>query len=396
MVNVISEFFMTTFWKWILIDVLGFIQNYGWRVIFLTVAIKLILSPLDFFNKKKTIDNARIMEKMQPELDKLSKQFANNPSELYKRRSALYKKYGYGMFSSCLSALVTLFIFLTLIWGYTGTSQVLNDQRYEKLHEVYTTYVESPDDEQKVAQANAANDEWIEFQISLLPDSEKKDKADQEIIKALEQKLGFAGIERGDNIFTLDNIKSSDQKLRQYEEVTKYIAQKLVYDEYETHGKDSFLWIKNIWRPDTWHNPIHSQAEFYSLTKISEDAKADYNTVMAVIQYKYKGQWNGYLILVVLSVGLNILNTYMTMRQQKANEDPTQQGAMGSMKILMFVMPFMIAMFALSQTSAFTLYMAVNSLMTLIINLISIGILKLMDKRRQERESSPYRRRVVK
>ena len=156
------------------------------------------------------------------------------------------------------------------------------------------------------------------------------------------------------------------------------------------------MWIKNIWRPDTWSNPIPSQEEFYRTTKVSEDAKDDYNNVMGVIQYKYKGQWNGYLILVVLSVGLNILNTYMTMRQQKANEDPTQQGAMGSMKILMFVMPFMIAMFALSQTSAFTLYMAVNSLMTLIINLISIGILKLMDKRRQERESSPYRRRVVK
>ncbi|HHW90239.1 MAG TPA: hypothetical protein GX745_04970 [Clostridiales bacterium] len=395
MVNVISEFFMTTFWKWLLIDVLGFIQNYGWRVILLTVAIKLILSPLDFFNRKKTADNARIMEKMQPELDKLSKQFANNPSELYKRRSALYKKYGYGMFSSCISAIVTLFVFITLIWGYTGTSQVLNDQRYEKLHEVYTTYVQSVDDQQKIDQANATNDEWIEFQISLLSDSQKEGKTDQEIIKALEQKLGFSGIEKGDNIFTLDNIDSSDQKLRQYEEVTKYIAQKLVYEEYETHGKDSFLWIKNIWRPDTWHNPIHSQAEFYTLTKSSEDAKADYNTVMAVIQYKYKGQWNGYLVLVILSVGLNILNTYMSMRQQKANADPTQQGAMGSTKILMFVMPFMIAMFALSQTSAFTLYMTVNSLMTLLINLISIGILKIMDKRRQEKES-PYRRRVIK
>src|SRR5690606_1081368 len=100
-------------------------------------------------------------------------------------------------------------------------------------------------------------------------------------------------------------------------------------------------------------------------------------------------------VLVILSVGLNILNTYMSMRQQKANADPTQQGAMGSTKILMFVMPFMIAMFALSQTSAFTLYMTVNSLMTLLINLISIEILKIMDKRRQEKES-PYRRRVIK
>ena len=72
MVNVIiAEAFTTTFWKWLIMDVLGFIQNYGWRVIFLTVAIKLILAPIDFFNRKKSLDNSKIMKKMQIERQKI-------------------------------------------------------------------------------------------------------------------------------------------------------------------------------------------------------------------------------------------------------------------------------------------------------------------------------------
>ncbi|HEY8424350.1 MAG TPA: membrane protein insertase YidC [Clostridia bacterium] len=391
MVNVIAEFFMTTFWKWVLLKALAFIQNYGLRVILLTVALKIITFPLDFFSRKKTLDNAKIMEKMRPELERLNKQYANNPAELQKRTSALYKKYGYGAFSTCLSTLLTFFIFITLIYGYTGTAQVINEQRYEKLYEVYTTYVESPDTQEKVDEANANNNEWIDFQIALLSDSVKKDKTEEEILKIIETKLGYSGIERGDNVFTLENIQSADLKLRQYEEVVKYVAQKLVYEEYEAHSKDSFLWIKNIWRPDTWVNPIPSQKEFYSSTKINEDAKADYNAIMGVIQYKYKGQWNGYLILVFLSVGLNILNTFLSLRQQKNAADPN---TMGSMKIMMIMMPFMIGYFALSQSSAFTLYMTVNSLMTLLVTLATNGILKLLDQKKEQ--GSPYRRRVVK
>ena len=405
MVNVIvAEIFTTTFWKWLIMDVLAFIQNYGWRVIFLTVAIKLILAPLDFFNRKKSKDNAKKMEKMKPELDKLAKQYANNPTELQRKRSSLYKKYGYGMFSSCIAMLVPLFIFITLISGYTGTSKVLNARQYDTLEKAYqNVYAEygindiSKKDvivatETEASKANQKNQEWYDYQISLLGDT--KDKTDEELLSMLEDKLDFTGIKKGDNVFTADNIQIQPLKT-QYQHLVKYIAQNKVYELYEAGGKDSFLWIKNIWRADTWNNPIPSQNEFYSLTGIKENTDADYNEVMGIIQYKYKGQWNGLLILVILSIGLNVLNTWMSMRQQKANADPTQQSAMGSMKIMMFIMPIMIGFFALTQTSAFTLYMAVNSLMTLIITLISSAILKLIDRNKQD-EESPYARRIIK
>ncbi|HEY8443533.1 MAG TPA: membrane protein insertase YidC [Clostridia bacterium] len=389
MVNVIiAEFFMTTFWKWILINVLGFIQNYGWRVILLTLFLKLITAPLDFFSRKKAIDNARIMEKIQPELERLNKQYANNPAELQRKKSELYKKHGYGAWSTCLSLIITLFIFFTLIDGYTGTSQVINQQKYQKLHQVFTSYVQSEDTQEKIDQANAANDDWINFEIARLTDAQKKDKTEEQIIDLIEQRLGFSGIQKGDNVFTLENIQA--EKARQYQKVIEYIGQNLVYDEYEKSGKESFFWVKNIWKPDTWTNPIFSQEEFYRTTKIGEDSKYDYNTVMAVVQYKYRGQWNGYLILVVLSVGLSILNTFLNLRQQKSATDPT---AMSTMKMMMFITPFFIGWFALSQSSAFTLYMSANSLMTLLVNLASTGILKLMDKKKDQ--ENPYRRKVV-
>lgn len=400
MVNVIAELITTTFWKWLIMNVLAFIDNYGWRVIFLTVVIKLILSPLDFFNRKKAKDNAAIMQKMKPELEKLQKQYAKNPTELQRHRSALNKKYGYSMFSSCLAMLVPLIIFVTLISGYTGTAKVLNTKTYESLFNEYTTYYYSATgtnavelDTQKLAEINQRNDEWYNFQIDIIKNSKNTDKTAEELHTLLEEELGYK-VAVGDNLYTTDTIKTLPLR-NQYEEVCKYISQEKVYQLYVDKEDEPFLWIKNIWRPDTWQNPIYSQKEFYALTGMKQNAEIDYNDVMGRIQYEYSGMWNGFLILVILSVGLNFLNTWISTKQQKATADPTQANMMGSMKMMVFIMPIIIGFFALTQTSAFTLYMAVNSVMTLIINLISTGIIKLIDSKKEE-NASPYTRKIIK
>ena len=49
---------------------------------------------------------------------------------------------------------------------------------------------------------------------------------------------------------------------------------------------------------------------------------------------------------------------------------------MGMMKVMLFLMPIMLAVFALTSSSAFTLYMVTNSIMTLVINLITSLIVR--------------------
>ena len=61
-----------------IINVFSFIPNYGWMIIVFTIALKLILSPLDIWQKKVSRDSMRKQEKMQPQLDKLKKQYGNN------------------------------------------------------------------------------------------------------------------------------------------------------------------------------------------------------------------------------------------------------------------------------------------------------------------------------
>lgn len=418
--GVFNNNFMTRFWQWIITDVFHFIGNYGLRVIFITVLLKLLLSPIDFFTRRTNKINADKTEQMKPELEKLQKQYANNPTELQRRRMALNKKYGYNAMGACLPMLVTMFVFITLFGGFTDTAKVLNVRMYEGVtHEYIMYYVPATTGEWPkgtdnpggeidinyyIGLANQQNDEWIDYEIGLLRDSkEHKDKTDEELSELFRINKNISHIVRGDGIFTQENIASGQDLNEQYKLVSQYIAQGEVLNIYNTQEKEEFLWIKNVWRPDTWSNPIYDKTAFKNLTGrgdsygngvygLTQDSpKPDYNSIMGRVRADYAGQWNGWLILVAASVGLNFLNQFIMGRQQKLNQDPTQKSMMGSMKIMMFMMPVMIGMFALSQSAAFTIYMTTNALMTLIINLASTGLLKLLDYKKAK-PASPYSR----
>lgn len=423
MVNLmLGEAFTTTFWKWIIKDVFSFVELYGLRVIIITVIIKLILSPFDFYTRKKGIDNAKIMEKMQPELQRLQKQYANNPRELQLKRQALNKKYGYSMFSTCLPLLLTLIVFFTLLPGFTATAKQLNIDTYTHLQNSYSQYYNSAtapltDDSKRelvidsvyISKANAFNNEWYNYEIAKLKNIKaNKDLSEEELHKLLVDNLEKSGMLSAgkslvispddQDIFTQENVKA--ELKQQYIIVSKYIAQKEVWQIYENGEKESFLWMKNIWRPDTWKNPIFSQTEFQQLTGMGaqegfgeEGWVYKYNDVMGRVLDEYQGKWNGYLILVVFSLTLTILSTLMSMRQQKLNADPTQQSAASSMKFMMYMGPIMIGYFALTQSGAFTLYMVTQSFMTLLINLLSTAIIKVIYKNKEDDTTAPYARK---
>ena len=61
----------TGFWGSIIGWFDSFIKSYGWTVIIVTLVIKLLLSPLDFFQRKVGVKNAMQQAKLQPELDKI-------------------------------------------------------------------------------------------------------------------------------------------------------------------------------------------------------------------------------------------------------------------------------------------------------------------------------------
>ena len=99
--------------KW----VFAFVQNYSVAIILVTIAIRLLILPLDLRQKKST----RKMALIQPKLESLKKRYANNPQQMQKKQQELYKKEGVRPLAGCLPMLITLPIF----FAFFGAMRVL-------------------------------------------------------------------------------------------------------------------------------------------------------------------------------------------------------------------------------------------------------------------------------
>lgn len=114
--NFISDFFVT-----LLKLVFSFINDYSVAIIVLTVAIRLLILPLDLRQKQ----SARKMAMIQPKLESLKKRYANNPQQLQKKQQELYKSEGVKPLAGCLPMLITLPIF----FAFFGAMRVLEAEQ---------------------------------------------------------------------------------------------------------------------------------------------------------------------------------------------------------------------------------------------------------------------------
>ncbi|MBQ8882344.1 MAG: YidC/Oxa1 family membrane protein insertase, partial [Clostridia bacterium] len=123
-------------WEWLILNVFNFISNYGWRVLFFTLCLKLLLSPLDIFQRYKARKNQKITEKLKPEIEKLKKQYPD-PQVFQQKQAMLQKQSGISYFSSCLPAIATLVIFITLLNGLNNISAYMNFIEYKSYYDLY-------------------------------------------------------------------------------------------------------------------------------------------------------------------------------------------------------------------------------------------------------------------
>ncbi len=159
----------------------------------------------------------------------------------------------------------------------------------------------------------------------------------------------------------------------------------------EAHEPESFLLTKNIFVSDSWKSVIPDAASFVRSAR-GNDLDVDagkYETVMRPLTEKYKGQWNGYLLLPIIAFVINILS----MRLNKMPEQPIMAGQseeqikaqQSQAKIMQYMMPVLMLVFALFYSAAFTLYMIINSLITTLFNLIFNMVTKRKDAIEKDR-----------
>ena len=315
------------------------IGNFGWTVVVFTIFLKLLLSPLDIWQKRTMMKNNRAMKVINPELEKLKKTYANSPDVLQQKQMELYKKHGYKMTGGCLPALITIVIFFIVFSGFNAAVRYENERM---VYDMTLTY-------QEAAQAEGVTEEQ------------------------------------------LDNLMIS------------------TYDE----EKQGWLWIKNVFMSDTYTNPVPTLDKFVGrgLGQLGATLPAEtkllnvrmtrfengYDAVLRPAMEYYNRtkffdmkHWNGYFILPLISITLSVFSVKVTKSNQpemptQTDENGKPKNGQGMMKAMNWLMPIMMGVFALFYSSAFCIYMVMNSLITVIFNVTFNAIAKKREAQEEDR-----------
>lgn len=368
-----------------IINLFSFIPSYGWMIIVFTICLKLVLSPLDFWQRKVTRNMTVKQQRLQPEMEKLRKRYGNNAQLLNQKTMELYKKENFNMFGSCFSMLInlviTIFIFMTLFYGLMGISQQQILKQYDNLKQTYNTEFA------------------VEYGID--PSAENL----QELVKEKENDLLADAYEQAK---TEDPTGTEESwRARQNEifngEIEKF--QQKVLEQYNVI-KESWLWVGNLWRPDTMASGFANYNDFVGLSQIynspeykasiegkteeeieqiKKDMQIQYDRVTAKVQTTYSS-WNGYFILVVLAAVVTFLSATisqkMSMKKRNKQEQIMQQAPKAG-NIMKFILPIIMVLFTIGYSAAFALYIVTNSLMSLLLSIVFLKIIEVNDDKKQ-------------
>ena len=368
-------------WHLLILKTFAFVADYGWRIVVFTLLLKLVLSPLDFYQRYKMHKNQKITERLKPTMEKIQKQYGGDKQAFSQKQMELNRKEGYSYFSSCLPMIVTMVVFITLWISMQTVAEYMTFKEYTTMYDEYQyVYSQVYDEEGKTESA--------------------EDAAKQEKAKRIGQDVVYQMYYYGLDESFADKLKANDE----YKGVLPSDFKVLRDGKSIKKVQASFLWIKNIWAPDVpWGDQaILSWDKFYSgvddyksaktsKVPLAEHSKAFnknmYNDVMGkLLSDKTQSRTNGYLILPILVVVLSVGSQVLSMFQQKrAGQVNAKGGTATSMKVMMVIMPIMMAVFAIQYASIFAIYMVMNSATTLFFNLLFTGIIRLIDNRRRTR-----------
>ena len=211
---------------------------------------------------------------------------------------------------------------------------------------------------------------------------------------------------------SLTDAQAEEKVLVEYFEV---LAQDAVVVAYDTSVKNEakFLWIKNIWVTDAaYRHPIMDYDKFsQEITERSSCSCKGKSPAESYAAYgeKYyenvtkkldgpKGQANGYFILIALSIGTILLQQFVSMKSQKEQQKYSsvdgQQG--GQQKMMMIMMTAMFAFFSFMYSSAFSMYLIVSNIFSLLSTLLINKVVdKVAEKKEEKALQEKYDRRFA-
>ena len=334
----------TGMWEKIIMWIEGGVGSFAVAIIILTLFIKLIMSPIDFFNRRTSRNMAKMQSKIQPQIEAINKKYANDQKTKNQKLGELYSRNKVNPMGSCVVMLLnlglTLAIFITLLNGMNAMASYKIATQYEQIQASYVH----------------------EYAI----DTNQQDKDVVELIKEI------------------NAIENETQKAEIIDVANKNATK--TYNE----TNEKFLWIKNIWIADNpFKNSIPSFSEYASVARLSNEQKQDeelaqiYNQIMDPIRDN-QGSANGYFILVVICAGVTFLNQWIITKKNKQMQG---QNGKSNWVMIIFMTAFM-SFFTLLYTTMFALYMITSQIISLGLTPLIELINKKVDEH-QEKKSIP-------
>lgn len=370
----------------------SWIGNYGWTVVVFTVFLKVLMLPLDFWQRYASRKMSLNMQKMQPLLAEIDKRYGANSQRAQEEKSKLYQKQGTGLGATCLPMIVSMAIFFVMFGGlreYSNYSSVM--MMKELSHTYFDTCITEFSNDSNYSADIADYNAKLEAALK-----DVDNDVEGNIALRIKMECVTAMVRKADD----------DASFKATAETATAAARKAVQDKY-TADKESWLWIQNVWQPDTWEPIMASYDTGMNsfTTVVNKDTftggKTLYNTIRdAVLEvggYGNNGSWNGLLILPILSIVLSFLSMFISQKleakhrpdqpeqAQPQTEEQKQQQA--SNKMMMIIMPLMMAYFGFLYTGAFAIYMVANYAISILSTIaLRAPVEKAVLKKLQEQE----------
>lgn len=302
----------------------SFIGNYGWTIFIFTLFVRLLVLPLDFYNRYSTRKNTFIQKRLNGQVQKINAKCGNDKNKANQQVNALYKKEGYNMMGSCIFTLINLVVTLVVFFSFFNSLKAISS--YKMLDQYYVL-------EQTYEQTEGTTE----------------DKQNAVAIK-------YNEIKKDSSWLWVKNIWRKDGKasvVPTYQELSKAVKSSKNYNEY--------------------------------IESISEE---QYNTVMGNLitsGSKWNGYYILAILAGALSYLSQVISdlTNRSKNEPKKKSSTDQLGATG--KILKILMPAIMIIFVLTSTASFGIYVLSSTLIGIITSVSISFFVKKMTRKEEDK-----------
>ena len=302
------------------------IHNYGWSMVVFTLLIKLILLPLDYKSRK----SMRRMTRLQPQVAKLQKKYANDKEKLNQKTAELYRREGINPMSGCLPMLVSMVILFIM---FAAMRTVANTEMASQALGLLTTGTQT-------------NESWLWIKNIWMPDSPFNpviaDSANLRIIPADIWAKVFASLD-----------PASVTALAQYG-----------IDAATISGETVFAALQTL--------PVYAQETQLWATMPQLN--------LLIVNLRIYAHNNGWFILPILAAVTQYL---MTLSQPQPAADPNNPAA-STNKFMKYFFPLFSLWVCSSYNAIFALYWVVSNVFAWVQGLVMNKMFEKMDENQVE------------